>query len=1581
TNICIRLPMEMIKKQFPNKDKYKATHMIVNMESGNFNKHLPMTEYDTLLDSQSTNPNEHWEEKMVSGLYLGELMRLTLRDLAAKGIIFGGRGLASNAVLAGGRGTPWILKKYQRFATKYVSDIEALDLTTIRSLWKMRWIMKKLFVSRADARTIQEIAHLIATRSARVAATVIAASIMAIDPELTRPHTVAVDGSVFEKHYKYQDRMREVFTELFGEKASQITMKLTHDGSGVGAGIIAAVASKAQETEAHELMSSLATSEEEKVSILNTQYSIRNTPEEPVLALASSAVATAEVAVLQPAVALKTRHLRDISKNTSVTGALIKARAQLDQIEAAVADTATVQQKLARLAEQLVAVSQAINTIPEEISLNDQEAQLYKSLMLQKSRLARDLAGLLITAGNTELLKQLTDTASVMMEEFLKGQVEKGKTKAEKADATLTTTKKFLSEWLDPANNIPSYMIQGIYRGMLEGRSEDLMFSFKEWKEFGTAGIREKAMQSSFGVVQELEIEEFAKNPYASVLPGPNLFNAVTLLQQEAAIVKIIRDLAARVAADDASVKDLPEEFKRNIKNNRVTVAYDSRLNGEYFAKVLATAFLRDGIKVDLFDNAAGVPHLAWAANREASVFGFLISASHSEANYNGFKAFLGHQMSQVDKASKTMIISARDKVSYQDMHLDLTLPTTDLEAIIASTGTLRWIGADSKKEGKEYHNRELVSFYPWYYRLVKDRSPLALLDSDARARIEQRKATNPLDVLYTAFFGVGAKPAADFKGFLNKEAGYQNVDTVSAQTDVMDGRFPGHNMPDPGIPAGWVSNLWDYFKQYAGDDLTGLEKAIAAFNSKEVGIATDPDIDRAGMMISLPEGVIGNIKDALIKRIEQELTKQNKPLHQINKITATLSEELRDKLLLTANDAWTFMVYWMLHMMEENKKLERDRVYLILKSHVTTLALERVAKLFRDKGYQVYVVDTYVGFTEIGKKGRDVFTLAKLAWDIHKALVAAEDTSALRTLLKRFSAANAELKANVPYQNAGVAIIDETQALLEALLSGDQSNKEKLLNNLNALSLMTVITGVEESNGYGELGRWNRKEEKVELNHISDKDGSLAAFKFLEILSYGDSIGKQPYDMYKDLIRAIGYVYTINSALYHPGLTGVEEKTNELEALEKTLAYAIQRALDKGETVTFFDGRYTVEKVEVYRDAKYDTTYKGFPEEGIRLYLKTKAGSDAIVTYRPSGTGDSNRDYNWLLGRQMAEGEDIEEYRRAITEETDLMDRDFYGLADQSTGYIARTHKDFYGLLSALKEAGLNKQLETLGKIFPEGTITLSKEEEALKNAVSAYAFAARDRAKDTEKLATTQTANRAAWKDYLTGKAASEFPDAAQLSFTIKGTVITRVPKAAVIAWLPGLIDYLSSLIEEQKATLSDVSFPDAEVMDLLAKRMSEENKAAVIEETKTDSSFDSAQDKSFDTVFDQGNMDALSREYFKTLYNWYMNPATDRPALIINTGDNNANFHPSARLTAEQREELLGAKDYASIRAEIEKETTQPVYEMHLNSLDAGLGTNVERARYIKEKFDRDTIGAKGTDLSFEGAITINGKDYLV
>ncbi|MFH1362684.1 MAG: metallophosphoesterase, partial [Candidatus Omnitrophota bacterium] len=154
------------------------------------------------------------------------------------------------------------------------------------------------------------------------------------------------------------------------------------------------------------------------------------------------------------------------------------------------------------------------------------------------------------------------------------------------------------------------------------------------------------------------------------------------------------------------------------------------------------------------------------------------------------------------------------------------------------------------------------------------------------------------------------------------------------------------------------------------------------------------------------------------------------------------------------------------------------------------------------------------------------------------------------------------------------------------------------------------------------------------------------------------------------------------------------------------------------------------------------------------------------------------------------------------------------------------------------------------------------------------------------------------------------------------------------------------------------------------------------ALIYEAKKVKPAVTAKDKiSLDAIFDQGGLDELSREYFKTLYHRYQN--FDQKPLIIDTGDNGGNFLPSALLTEQQRQELLGVKDYTQVRAEIEKDTQRPDYELQLNSLDGGLGTNVGRGAYIKEKFGRDPkdLGAKGTDLSFEGVISVGGKDYLI
>ncbi|XP_051143770.1 hexokinase-3-like isoform X3 [Andrographis paniculata] len=64
--------------------------MVVNMEWGNFwSSNLPRTSYDMELDDDSPNPNDQCFEKMISGMYLGDIVRRVILQIAQKTDVFG----------------------------------------------------------------------------------------------------------------------------------------------------------------------------------------------------------------------------------------------------------------------------------------------------------------------------------------------------------------------------------------------------------------------------------------------------------------------------------------------------------------------------------------------------------------------------------------------------------------------------------------------------------------------------------------------------------------------------------------------------------------------------------------------------------------------------------------------------------------------------------------------------------------------------------------------------------------------------------------------------------------------------------------------------------------------------------------------------------------------------------------------------------------------------------------------------------------------------------------------------------------------------------------------------------------------------------------------------------------------------------------------------------------------------------------------------------------------------------------------------------------------------------------------------
>lgn len=54
-------------------------------------EHLPRTSYDVTIDQTSNKPGEQAFEKMIAGLYLGEIFRLVMCEMIDEGILFLGQ--------------------------------------------------------------------------------------------------------------------------------------------------------------------------------------------------------------------------------------------------------------------------------------------------------------------------------------------------------------------------------------------------------------------------------------------------------------------------------------------------------------------------------------------------------------------------------------------------------------------------------------------------------------------------------------------------------------------------------------------------------------------------------------------------------------------------------------------------------------------------------------------------------------------------------------------------------------------------------------------------------------------------------------------------------------------------------------------------------------------------------------------------------------------------------------------------------------------------------------------------------------------------------------------------------------------------------------------------------------------------------------------------------------------------------------------------------------------------------------------------------------------------------------------------
>ncbi|XP_049813824.1 hexokinase type 2-like [Schistocerca nitens] len=206
-------------------------YVIINTESGAFGDdgklNFIRTEYDKDVDDNSINPGRQLHEKMISGMYMGEIVRL-----------IGEKALKMNAIL-GGKGSDAFLKR-GGFFTKYVSEIES---DKPGSYTNVKRIMNELGLPHATEQDFIDFRHMCEAVSTRAGVMVSASMATLLNKMGFEQATIGIDGSLYRFHPGFADLMTRKISQLV-KPGIKFKLMLSEDGSGRGAALVAAVASR-----------------------------------------------------------------------------------------------------------------------------------------------------------------------------------------------------------------------------------------------------------------------------------------------------------------------------------------------------------------------------------------------------------------------------------------------------------------------------------------------------------------------------------------------------------------------------------------------------------------------------------------------------------------------------------------------------------------------------------------------------------------------------------------------------------------------------------------------------------------------------------------------------------------------------------------------------------------------------------------------------------------------------------------------------------------------------------------------------------------------------------------------------------------------------------------------------------------------------------------------------------------------------------------------------------------------------------------------------------------------------------------
>ncbi|NXX06184.1 HXK3 protein, partial [Larus smithsonianus] len=211
--------------------------MCINMEWGAFGDngcldHI-FTDFDRLVDEKTINPGKQRFEKLISGMYLGEIVRYILLALVEKQVLFRGKPCPR-------------LQTRDIFKTKFLSTIEIDGL----ALQQVQAILQdlELDASFEDSVLVREVCQTVSLRAAQLCAAGLAAVVekMRENRGLSQlAVTVGVDGTLYKVHPCFSQHLQKMLRELAPN--CTVTFLQSEDGSGKGAALVAAVACRGAE--------------------------------------------------------------------------------------------------------------------------------------------------------------------------------------------------------------------------------------------------------------------------------------------------------------------------------------------------------------------------------------------------------------------------------------------------------------------------------------------------------------------------------------------------------------------------------------------------------------------------------------------------------------------------------------------------------------------------------------------------------------------------------------------------------------------------------------------------------------------------------------------------------------------------------------------------------------------------------------------------------------------------------------------------------------------------------------------------------------------------------------------------------------------------------------------------------------------------------------------------------------------------------------------------------------------------------------------------------------------------------------